>query len=34
MKIWRVKPDVGNVRNNRPNLIDPIEPDASAPLFS
>jgi putative SOS response-associated peptidase YedK len=26
MKIWRVKPDVGNVRNNRPDLIDPFEP--------
>jgi len=30
MKIWRVKPDVGNVKNNRPDLIDPLdrnEPD-------
>jgi putative SOS response-associated peptidase YedK len=26
MKIWRVKPDVGNVRNNRPDLIEPFEP--------
>jgi putative SOS response-associated peptidase YedK len=26
MKCWRVKPDVGNVRNNRPDLIDPYEP--------
>lgn len=26
MKIWRVKPDVGNVRNNRPDLIDPYDP--------
>ena len=26
MKIWRVKPDVGNVRNNRPDLIDPFDP--------
>jgi len=25
MKIWRVKPDVGNVRNNRPDLIDPFD---------
>ncbi len=29
MKTWRIKPDVGNVRNNRPDLIDPIEPDES-----
>ncbi len=28
MKIWRVKPDVGNVRNNRPDLIDPYDPPA------
>lgn len=27
MKIWRVKPDVGNVKNDRPDLIEPIEPD-------
>jgi putative SOS response-associated peptidase YedK len=27
MKIWRVKPAVGNTRNNRPDLIDPIEPE-------
>jgi putative SOS response-associated peptidase YedK len=27
MKIWRVKPDVGNVKNDRPDLINPIEPD-------
>jgi putative SOS response-associated peptidase YedK len=26
MKIWRVKPDVGDVRNDRPDLIDPLEP--------
>ncbi|MGA2218481.1 MAG: SOS response-associated peptidase [Terracidiphilus sp.] len=26
MKTWPVKPDVGNVRNNRPDLIDPIDP--------
>jgi putative SOS response-associated peptidase YedK len=26
MKVWRVKPDVGNVRNNRPDLIDPFDP--------
>ena len=25
-KAWRIKPDVGNVQNNRPDLIDPIEP--------
>lgn len=33
MKIWRVKPDVGNVRDNRPDLIDPFEPpdDPSEP---
>ncbi len=24
MKIWQVKPDVGNVRNSRPDLIDPV----------
>lgn len=28
MKIWRVKPDVGNVRNDRPDLIDPFDPPA------
>lgn len=37
MKIWRVKPDVGNVRNNRPDLIDPFdppnEPDDPSTLF-
>jgi hypothetical protein len=27
MKIWRVKPDVGIVKNDRPDLIDPIEPN-------
>jgi putative SOS response-associated peptidase YedK len=26
IKAWRIKPDVGNVRNNRPDLIDPIDP--------
>lgn len=26
LKFWRVKPDVGNTRNNRPDLIDPIDP--------
>lgn len=26
MKIWRVKREVGNVRNNRPDLIDPFDP--------
>lgn len=31
MKIWRVKRDVGNVRNNRPDLIDPIEPEPNEP---
>jgi putative SOS response-associated peptidase YedK len=33
MKIWRVKPDVGNTRNNRPDLLDPFDPqdDASQP---
>lgn len=35
MKIWRVTPDVGNVRNDRPDLIDPIEPPEDPPtLFS
>jgi len=37
IKIWRVKPDVGNVRNNRPDLIDPfdppIDPNDSPSLF-
>ncbi len=34
MKIWWVKPDVGNVRNNRPDLIDPVEqPDEPTLLF-
>ena len=27
VKIWRVKPDVGNVKNDRQDLIEPIEPD-------
>lgn len=31
MEIWRVKPDVGNVRNDRPDLIDPIEPPDEPP---
>jgi putative SOS response-associated peptidase YedK len=26
MKTWRVKPDVGNTRNDRPDLIDLIDP--------
>ena len=26
MKVWRVKKDVGNTRNNRADLIDPIDP--------
>ncbi len=30
MKIWRVKPDVGNVKNNRPEMIDQIEPPGGA----
>ena len=25
MRAWRIKPDVGNVRNDRPDLLDPIE---------
>ena len=25
MRAWKIGPDVGNVRNNRPGLIDPIE---------
>ena len=33
MKIWRVKPDVGNVRNNRPDLIDPFEPPEEPPTL-
>jgi putative SOS response-associated peptidase YedK len=33
MKIWRVKPDVGNVRVNRPDLIDPIEPPDEPPTL-
>jgi hypothetical protein len=24
-KAWRIKPDVGNTRNNRPDLIDPTD---------
>jgi hypothetical protein len=27
MKIGRVKPDAGNVKNDRPDLIEPIETD-------
>lgn len=27
MRIWRVRPDVGNVRNDRPDLIEPMEPE-------
>jgi putative SOS response-associated peptidase YedK len=26
IKAWRVKPDVGNTRNDRPDLIDPYDP--------
>jgi putative SOS response-associated peptidase YedK len=26
MKTWRVKPDVGSTRNDRPDLIDPNDP--------
>jgi putative SOS response-associated peptidase YedK len=33
MRIWRVKPDVGNVRNDRPDLIDPIEPPDEPPTL-
>jgi putative SOS response-associated peptidase YedK len=36
IRIWRVKPDVGDVRNDRPDLIDPIvpgEPDDPPMLF-
>lgn len=33
MKIWRVKPDVGNVRNNRPDLVNPIEPPEEPPML-
>lgn len=33
MKIWRVKPDVGNVRNNRPDLIEPFDPEDPPTLF-
>jgi putative SOS response-associated peptidase YedK len=25
MKTWKVGSDVGNVRNNRPDLVEPIE---------
>lgn len=25
LRAWKIKPDVGNMRNNRPDLIDPIE---------
>ena len=28
MKAWRVKNDVGNPRNNRPDLIGPFDPPA------
>jgi len=28
MKIWRVKPDVGNVKNDRSDLIEPYDPPA------
>jgi putative SOS response-associated peptidase YedK len=31
MKAWKVKRDVGNVRNNRPELVEPIE-DRLTPL--
>jgi putative SOS response-associated peptidase YedK len=31
MKIFQVTPDVGNVRNDRPDLIDPIEPPEEPP---
>lgn len=27
-KIWRIKPDVGNVKNDRPDLIEPYDPPA------
>lgn len=33
MKTWRVKPDVGNVRNNRPDLIEPFDPEEPPTLF-
>lgn len=33
IKAWRIKPDVGNVRNDRPDLIDPIEPEEPPMLF-
>ena len=33
MKIWRVKPDVGNVCTNRPDLIDPFEPPEEPPML-
>jgi putative SOS response-associated peptidase YedK len=33
MKTWRVKPDIGNVRNNRPDLIDLIEPPQTPSLL-
>lgn len=34
MKIWRVKPDVGSIKNDRPDLIDPYEPpDDPSMLF-
>jgi putative SOS response-associated peptidase YedK len=26
MRAWKVGPDVGNVRNNRPELVEPIDP--------
>jgi putative SOS response-associated peptidase YedK len=28
LKAWRIKPDVGNTRNDRPDLIDPYDPPA------
>jgi putative SOS response-associated peptidase YedK len=31
MKAWKIKRDVGNVRNNRPELVEPIE-DRLTPL--
>jgi hypothetical protein len=33
IKIWRVKPDVGNVRNDRSDLIEPFDGDDSPGLF-
>jgi putative SOS response-associated peptidase YedK len=31
MKCWRVKPDVGNVKNNRPDLVEPYDPAQDDP---